>query len=102
MLPYELGDVDKSAFQIATTETLTQSINFVNERFFLYYTLDLKGSKVWVSDRVSSCLGSGLKFDSAEPDEVVKIVNSFYMLLERIRLQKKQLEEVKQFLAPHP
>lgn len=47
-------------------------------------------------------LGSGLKFDSAEPDEVVKIVNSFYMLLERIRLQKKQLEEVKQFLAPHP
>ena len=44
-------------------------------------------------------LGSGLKFDSAEPDEVVKIVNSFYMLLERIRLQKKQLEEVEQFVA---
>lgn len=56
MLPYELGDVDKSAFQIATTETLTQSINFVNERFFLYYTLDLKGLKVWVSDRVSSSI----------------------------------------------
>lgn len=46
-------------------------------------------------------LGSGLKFDSAEPDEVVKIVNSFYMLLERIRLQRKQLEEVKPLFVCH-
>ena len=54
-------------------------------------------------DRLESMgLGSGLKFDSAEPDEVVKIVNSFYMLLERIRLQKKQLEEVEQFVVRYP
>ena len=56
MLPYELDDVDKSAFQIATTETLTQSIHFVNERFSLCCALDLKGWKVWVSDRVSSSI----------------------------------------------
>ena len=47
-------------------------------------------------------LGSGHKYESAEPEQDLNIVNSFYMLLERIRLQKKQLEEVKQFLAPHP
>ena len=39
-------------------------------------------------------LGSALNFASSEPSDVVNVVNSFYMLLERIRLQKKQLEEV--------
>ena len=49
-------------------------------------------------------LGAGLKFDSSETEDVVKvdnqtidkkqIVNSFYTLLEKIRLQKKQLEDV--------
>ena len=39
-------------------------------------------------------LGSALNFASSESSDVVSVVNSFEMLLERIRLQKKQLEEV--------
>ena len=39
-------------------------------------------------------IGSAIQFQSSEPDDVVNCVNVVYRLMERLRLQKKYLEEV--------
>lgn len=39
-------------------------------------------------------IGSAIRFQSSEPDDVVNCVNVVYRLMERLRLQKKYLEEV--------
>lgn len=39
-------------------------------------------------------IGSAIHFQSSEPDDVVNCVNVVYRLMERLRLQKKYLEEV--------
>ncbi|KAK8792201.1 hypothetical protein WA171_002455, partial [Blastocystis sp. BT1] len=66
---------ETSFLTIATEDTLDQSILFVNER------LQLLG------------IGSGINFQSNAPSDVATCVNVVYHLMERIRLQKKHLEE---------
>ena len=39
-------------------------------------------------------LGSSLNYLSGERSDVVNVVNTVYRLMERLRFQKKQLEEV--------
>lgn len=80
-----------SVFNIASDESLERSIQFVNERWVVL----LSDVSVVLWSRMESLgLGSGLNYLSSERSDVVNIVNTVYRLVEKIRLQKKQLEEV--------